>query len=105
MKLPGVVDTTSFRLSALYLALFLISFLAIGITVYWLTTHTLEQQLKSGIEIEANRLKAEYDSDGMDELKEEITEDECLATHVCGILDRNGVLIGGNFGGFKASAG
>jgi signal transduction histidine kinase len=105
MKLPGVVDTTSFRLSALYLALFLISFLAIGITVYWLTTHTLEQQLKSGIEIEANRLKAEYDSDGMDELKEEITEDECLAMHVCGILDRNGVLIGGNFGGFKASAG
>jgi signal transduction histidine kinase len=100
MKLPEIVDTTSFKLSALYLALFLISFLSIGMTVYWLTTHTLEQQLKSGIEADANRLQAEYDSDGLEELKEEIDEDDCLASHTYGILDRNGRLIGGNFGGF-----
>jgi signal transduction histidine kinase/uncharacterized protein YneF (UPF0154 family) len=105
MKLPSIADTTSFKLSALYLSLFLLSFLAIGITVYLLTTHTLEQQLKSNIEIESTRLKAEYDSDGMDELKEEIAEDDCLTTHICGILDRNGTLIGGSFGGFKLSAG
>jgi signal transduction histidine kinase len=105
MKLPGIVDTTIFKLSALYLSLFLLSFLAIGLTVYWLTTHTLEQQLKSGIEIEVNRLKAEYDSDGMEELKEEIDEDDCMASHTYGILDRNGALIGGNFGSFKSSAG
>ncbi|CAA9889298.1 putative Integral membrane sensor signal transduction histidine kinase [Candidatus Methylobacter favarea] len=105
MKLPDIADTTSFKLSALYLGLFLLSFLAIGLTVYWLTTHTLEQQLKSGIEIEATMLKAEYDSDGLDELKEEIAGNDCMASHICGILDRNGVLIGGNFGGFKPSAG
>jgi signal transduction histidine kinase len=105
MKLPSITNTTNFKLSALYLVLFLLSFLAIGITVYLLTTHTLEQQLKSSIEIESTRLKAEYDSDGMDELKEEIAEDDCLTTHICGILDRNGALIGGNFGGFKPSTG
>ena len=105
MKLPSIAGTISFKLSALYLLLFLCSFLSIGITVYLLTTHTLEQQLKSSIEIEATRLKAEYDSDGMDELKEEIAEDDCLTTHICGILDRNGALIGGNFGGFKPSTG
>lgn len=105
MKLPSIVDTTSFKLPALYLALFLLSLLAIGITVHLLTTHTLEQQLKSSIEIEAIRLKAEYDSDGMDELKQEIAEDDCLTTHICGILDRNGALIGGSFGGFKLTEG
>ncbi len=105
MKLPGIVDTTSFKLSALYLGLFLLSFVAIGMMVYFLTTNALEQQIKSGIEIVASRLKAEYDSDGMDELKEEIAEDDCLTVYVCGILDRNGALIGGNFGGFKPSAG
>jgi signal transduction histidine kinase len=105
MKLPSLVSTTSFKLSALYLGLFLVSFLAIGITVYLLTTHTLEQQLKNSIETEANRLKAEYDSGGIAELKEEIAEDECMASHTYGILDQNGKLIGGNFVNFKPSAG
>jgi signal transduction histidine kinase len=101
MKLPGMVDTTSFKLSALYLTLFLVSFLSIGMTVYWLTTHTLEQQLKNGIEADASRLQAEYDSDGLKELMEEIDEDDCMASHTYGILDRNGRLIGGSFDGFK----
>jgi signal transduction histidine kinase/uncharacterized protein YneF (UPF0154 family) len=105
MQLRRIVDTTSFKLSALYLGLFLVSFLAIGIAVYWLTTHSLEQQLETGIEIEANRLKAEYDSGGMDELKDEIAEDDCRTWHICGVVDRNGELIGGNFGGFRPSAG
>ncbi len=105
MKLPSLVDTTSFKLSALYLGLFLVSFMAIGITVYLLTTHTLERQLESGIEVVASRLKAEYDSGGMAELKEEVLEDDCMTSHMCGILDQNGALIGGNLGGFKPSAG
>ncbi|WP_333877947.1 ATP-binding protein [Methylobacter sp.] len=105
MKLPSIVDTATFKLSALYLGLFLLSFMAIGLMVYFLTTNALEQQLKSSVEVVANRLKAEYDSDGMDELKEEIAEDDCLTTHICGILDRNGALIGGDFGGFKPSLG
>jgi hypothetical protein len=65
MKLPSIVGTISFKLSALYLLLFLCSFLSIGITVYLLTYHTLEQQLKNSIETEAVRLKTEYDSGGL----------------------------------------
>ncbi len=108
MKRPSLVDTTSFKLSALYLGLFLISFLAIGIAVYLLTTHTLEQQLKTSIEIEANRLKAEYDSGGIDELKDEIGEVEAGALHTFfayGVIDQNGELIAGNLNEFNPSAG
>lgn len=105
MKLTSIVETTSFKLSALYLGLFLGSFLAVGLAVYLLTTHTLEQQLRRGIETEASRLKAEYDAGGLAELKEEIAEDECMASHIYGILDRHGKLIGGNFADFKPSPG
>lgn len=105
MKLINLLDSTSFKLSALYLALFSVSFLVLGVTVYWLTTHTLEQQLKVAIEIEADRLKSEYDSDGLEELKEEIAENDCMALRTSGILDRNGKLVGGNFGRFELSPG
>ena len=74
MKQSNILDTIGFKLSALYLGLFLCSFLTIGTTVYWLTTHSLEQQLKNSIEAEANRLKAEYDSGDITELKNEIDE-------------------------------
>ena len=74
MKLPSITGTISFKLSALYLLLFLCSFLSIGIAVYLLTNHTLEQQLKNSIETEAVRLKSEFDSGGIAELKDEIDE-------------------------------
>ena len=70
MKLPNIANTISFKLSALYLLLFLCSFLSIGLTVYLLTSHTLEQQLKSTIDTESIRLKTEYDSGGIADLHE-----------------------------------
>ena len=108
MKLPSIVDTISFKLSALYLGLFLISFLAIGISVYLLTCQTLEQQLKTSIEAEANRLKAEYDSGGITELKNEIDELIGFASHSrfeYGVIETNGRLIAGSFHNFKPSEG
>lgn len=108
MKLPSSVDTTSFKLSALYLSLFLFSFLAIGATVYFLTVHTLEQQLKNSIETETIRLKAEYDSGGISELKNEIDEIDRSALHTLyeyGVLDQNGTLIAGNLSDFNPSVG
>jgi len=105
MKLPSLVDTISFKLSALYLGLFLVSFLVIGVSVYWLTNQTLEQQLKSSIDSEANRLKSEYDSGGIAELKDEIGELDIgkgsLAFFEYGVIDRNGALIAGSFSHFK----
>jgi len=108
MKLPNIVGTISFKLSALYLLLFLCSFLSIGITVYLLTNHTLEQQLKNSIETEAVRLKTEYDSGGIAELKDEIDEVDERGMHALfeyGVIDQNSRLIAGSLNNFQLSAG
>ena len=108
MKLPNIAGTISFKLSALYLLLFLCSFLSIGITVYLLTIHTLEQQLKNSIETEVVRLKTEYDSGGIAELKDEIDEVEEHGLHTLfeyGVIDQNNRLLAGNLNTFQPSEG
>jgi signal transduction histidine kinase len=108
MKLPSIAGTISFKLSALYLLLFLCSFLSIGISVYWLTNHTLEQQLKNNIEMEAVRLKSEFDSGGIAELKDEIDEVDERRLHPLfeyGVIDQNSRLQAGNFYNFQPSEG
>jgi signal transduction histidine kinase len=108
MKLPSIVGTISFKLSALYLLLFLCSFLSIGISIYLLTNHTLEQQLKIIIEAEAVRLKTEYDSGGIAELKDEIDEVEEHGLHTLfeyGVIDQNRRLLAGSLNTFQPSEG
>jgi cell division protein FtsL len=108
MKLPNIISTISFKLSALYLILFLCSFLSIGITVYWLTQQSLETQLKDTLEAEAKRLKAEFDADGIAELQNEIAE---VAGHNAdtlfeyGLIDQNRRLLAGTLDNFKLSEG
>lgn len=108
MKIPSIVNTISFKLAALYLSLFLASFLAIGISVYLLTCQTLEQQLKTNIETEASRLKAEYDSGGIAELNDEIAELLGFPSHArfeYGVIDSRGQLIAGTFANFTPAEG
>ena len=108
MRLPSIAGTISFKLSALYLLLFLCSFLSIGISVYLLTNHTLEQQLKNSIETEAVRLKTEYDSGGISELKDEIDEVDGRGSHTLfeyGVIDQNSRLIAGRLNNFQFSEG
>jgi len=105
MKLPSIFGTTSFKLSALYLGLFLCSFAAIGVSVYFLTVHSLEQQLKKSIQIDAIRLKAEFDSDGIEELKEEILEDEHSSLHIYGVMDEHGQFVVGGLNNFQPRPG
>ena len=108
MKLPSIVGTISFKLSALYLLLFLCSFLSIGITVYWSTSHTLEQQHKISVDTEAVRLKTEYDSGGIAELKDEIDEVDERGLHTLfeyGVIDQNSRLIAGSLSNFQLSEG
>jgi signal transduction histidine kinase len=108
MKLLSITGTISFKLSALYLLLFLCSFLSIGIAVYLLTNHTLEQQLKNSIETEAIRLKSEFDSGGIAELKDEIDEVDERRLHPLfeyGVIDQNSRLQAGNFYNFQPSEG
>jgi len=108
MKPPSIAGTISFKLSALYLLLFLCSFLSIGITVYLLTYHTLEQQLKNNIEAEAVRLKTEYDSGGLTELIDEIGEVDGRGLHTrfeYGVIDQDDKLIAGNLNNFQPYTG
>lgn len=108
MKLASLVSTTSFKLSALYLGLFLCSFLAIGTTVYWLTTHSLEQQLKNNVGSEIARLKSEYESGGLPELITEINEIIESKSHYAleyGVLNQEGQLVAGSLGQFRLAEG
>lgn len=108
MKLSSLIGTTSFKLSALYLGLFLCSFLAIGTTVYWLTTHSLEQQLKNNIGSEITRLQSEYKSGGLPELITEINEViDPKSQHLMeyGVLNQEGQLVAGNLSRFKLAEG
>ena len=104
MKLPNSFSSISFKLSALYLVLFLCSFLSIGITIYWLTQQSLETQLKNTIETEANRLKTEFDADGITELRNEIaevTDRDSNTLFEYGVIDQNGQLLAGTLGTLK----
>jgi len=108
MKLSSLVGTAGFKLSALYLGLFICSFLAIGSTVYLLTTHSLEQQLRKNLELEVDRLKAEYTSGGLPELIDEVNEAvDSQSNQVLeyGVLNQNGQLLAGKFNLFKRTAG
>ncbi|MDD2722646.1 MAG: HAMP domain-containing sensor histidine kinase [Methylovulum sp.] len=105
MKRVNFIRASSFKLSALYLGLFLCSFLAIGLSVYFLTIHSLEQQLKDGVVTEAKRLQAEYAVGGMEALLEEIAEDERGAMDNYGLMDQQGRNLAGSLKNFKANAG
>lgn len=105
MNLLRFIRTSSFKLSALYLLLFLCSFVAIGASVYFLTVHSLEQQLKDGVTTEAKRLEAEYQVGGMKALLEEINEDEGGALERYGILDPQGHSLAGSLKQFQSQAG
>ncbi|MFA5985351.1 MAG: ATP-binding protein [Methylococcaceae bacterium] len=108
MKLSNLVGTTSFKLSALYLGLFLCSFLALGTTVYWLTTQSLEQQLKNNLSSEISRLKSEYATGGLPELiteLKEVTEPNSHHLMVYSLLDQNGQLLVGNLSRFELAEG
>ncbi|MBT9099924.1 HAMP domain-containing histidine kinase [Methylovulum psychrotolerans] len=95
---------TRFKLAIIYIGLFLSSFVAIGTSVYLLTLHSLEQQLKVGIGVEAQRLLEEYEDDGLDGLADEIREDENVA-HLYGLQGAQGQWLAGRLRHFAPEAG
>ncbi|MFV0296749.1 MAG: sensor histidine kinase [Hyphomicrobiaceae bacterium] len=69
MRLSNIVRTATFRLAALYLAVFAVSVLLLGSFTYWVAEVALVGQFESGIEIEVNALQSEYRSGGIDGLR------------------------------------
>lgn len=103
MKPPRIFGTVSFRLSALYLALFFLSFLIVGIAVSVLSRHMLEQQLRSGADWELSDLADEYKEGGLQDLKSEIEGKSKLPvghTYEYGVQDKDGNVVAGNISRF-----
>jgi signal transduction histidine kinase len=68
VRLPRIVRTATFRLSALYAILFGASVLLLGAVTFWSTRSVLEQQLARRIESEMTLLEQEFRSGGLDRL-------------------------------------
>jgi signal transduction histidine kinase len=68
--------TTTVRISLIYLALFLTSFFALGVGVYFFTARTLRAQLQETLVTTLSQLEQVYKGEGTHELEEEIRERE-----------------------------
>ena len=85
MRAPRVLQTTTFRLAAIYVAAFAISVATLGIVIYIFTADTLERRLDVGIENDMRALRADYRSGGLSGLVAAISAHE--RTHPNGALD------------------
>ena len=74
MRLPKSFGSATFRLTGLYLILFVISVSVFVALLFIQVQKVLEHEARSQITIESNLLLFEYREDGMDELLEETEE-------------------------------
>ena len=65
MRLPRLLRTASFRLTALYLLLFAASAAVLGAVVFWTTRSALGEQLRARVAAEAAFLSDEYRAAGL----------------------------------------
>jgi signal transduction histidine kinase len=73
-RLHNVLRTASFKLAAVYAALFIISALVLGAVVVWVVASTVERYRIQRVEAEVAFLLLEYDSEGLAELVDEVSE-------------------------------
>jgi signal transduction histidine kinase len=66
--MPRLLRTASFRLAALYVAVFAVSALVLGAAVFFAARSALEQQMTARIETEAAFLREEFRSGGLERL-------------------------------------
>jgi len=68
VRIPRTLRTTSFGLGVLYAALFAASSIIMGSIVYWTVETSLDREITTNIEAEAELLQKEFKSEGFDEL-------------------------------------
>jgi signal transduction histidine kinase len=66
--MPRLLRTASFRLAALYVAVFAVSALVLGAAVFFSARSALEQQMTARIETEASFLREEFRTGGLERL-------------------------------------
>ena len=68
MRQPRVLQTTTFRLAALYVAAFAVSVAALGVVIYFVTASALAQRLDARIASDMRELRHDYQSGGLNGL-------------------------------------
>ena len=68
MPVPRVLRTASFRLAALYVAVFAVSACVLGAAVFLAARSALQEQMTARIEAEATFLQGEFRAGGLDQL-------------------------------------
>ncbi len=66
--IPRVLRTTSFRLAAIYVVIFVLSAMVLGAAVFWAARSALKQQMGARIETEMAFLREEFRVGGVDRL-------------------------------------
>jgi signal transduction histidine kinase len=74
MRLPKLLFTASFKLTSLYLVLFVLSVVALAALLYFTMRAALDAEVRTRITNEVNLLLFEYREDGLEELLEETEE-------------------------------
>lgn len=74
MTIPSFLRSAGFRLTALATALFLICMLAVLAFIYLSVRGDMEDQLRDQISAETRQLLGDYEDDGLDELRHDISE-------------------------------
>lgn len=97
MPLPRLVRTASFRLAALYAALFGASVLLLGAAAFWSTRSALEEQVSQRIEAEMAQLQEQFRSGGIDRLVATVQQRAGTAAQLdYFVADPNGQRLAGN---------
>lgn len=72
--LKRLLSSSTFRLTMIYMALFMVSVLLLLVFIYWSTTASIERQTDETIEAEILGLAERYDTDGLSGLSAQIVE-------------------------------
>ena len=108
MRLFKIVNTATFRLTALNVALFAVAVIALGVIVYLTTIATLEGRLDGRIADEMTTLKAAFATGGMAKLVPEVRAHELkppAGALKYLLLDPAGTRLAGNLPALKTRAG
>jgi signal transduction histidine kinase len=96
-RLLRTMRTASFKLAALYAALFSASVLILGAVIYLTVQASLDRQLRGRVDAEISLLQQEFRSEGLQELVKEVDERTAYFPALSYlVLDRNGNRLTGN---------
>jgi signal transduction histidine kinase len=105
VRLRRLLETSSFRLAVVYLALFGVSALALLVFLYWTTARVLERQTAETIQAEITGLEEQYAAGGLRGLSQIVARRSAAQPHLASVYlltDPVGRRIAGNISEWPA---